>query len=123
MLIDIPDVRIKPYVRMTQRSKWVNKQAQQYLNSKNTLMTLIRNQMQQKDYEMLPAQTPLSVAITVHTHTSQGHRADLDNIVKAILDACQGIAFKDDRWIDYIEATRKIGEVERLQLLVSETEI
>jgi len=28
MLIDIPDVRIKPYVRMTQRGKWVNKQAQ-----------------------------------------------------------------------------------------------
>jgi len=72
---------------------------------------------------MMPARTPLDVSIMVCTHTSQGHKADLDNIVKAILDACQGIAFPDDRWIDHLEATRKIGEVERLQLLVSETEI
>ena len=120
MVIDIKDIKIKPYVRMTQRGKWVNKQAQQYLNSKSTLMTLIRNQMQQKDYEMMPAQTPLSVSITVHTHTSQGHRADLDNIVKAILDACQGIAFKDDRWIDQIEATREIGKREALYIGISE---
>ena len=120
--IDIPDIFIKPAVRMTQHGKFVDPQAQQYLNNKATLITLIRNQMQQKGYEMMPAQTPLSVAIRVYTHTSQGHKADLDNIVKAILDGCQGIVFKDDRWIDRIEATRMIGEVERLQLLISETE-
>jgi len=83
-------------------------------------MTLIRNQMRKKDYEMLPAKIPLSVAITVHTHTSQGHRADLDNIVKAILDACQGVAFKDDRWVDFITANRWIGKSERLYLKIRE---
>jgi len=29
--IDIPDITIKPYVRMTRRGKYVSKQAQQYL--------------------------------------------------------------------------------------------
>ena len=49
-----------------------------------------------------------------------GYKSDLDNIVKAVLDACQGTVFKDDRWVDYIEAVRYITKRERLWLIIDE---
>lgn len=118
--IDIPDIFIKPYVRMTQRGKWVKPEAQQYLNNQTALMTLIRNQMQWQSAEMYPNGTPLKVIMQVWTHTSQGHKADLDNILKAVMDASQGIVFEDDRWIDEFQVVRHIGEKQHLFMIVTE---
>jgi len=118
--IDIPNIRIKPAVRMTQRGKFVSRQAQQYLNSKNALMTLIRNQMQWQNAEMYPKGIPLIVIMQIWTHTSQGNKADLDNILKAVMDACNGVIFEDDRWIDEFHVVRHIGMQERLIMIVTE---
>ena len=115
---DIPDIIVKPYVRMTQKGKWSSPQAQEYLASKTNLAFKIKKAMQEFCYEQMPAQTPLFVSATVYVHTSQGHRADLDNILKAILDACNGIAFPDDRWVDELDIDRKIGDQQHLSLLI-----
>lgn len=103
----IDDIHIKPYVRMTQRGKYVNKQAQEYLTSKQILQVRMREKMQLAGYEMMPASEPLSVTIQVVAPVSQGHRADLDNIIKAVLDAGNDILYSDDRWIDTIIAHRE----------------
>ena len=95
--------KIKPYVRMTQRSKWVNPQALEYLASKDAIRIQARSQM--ADEVMLPAKTPLYAVITI---CQPGiYRSDLDNIVKAIFDGLQGEAFKDDRYIVAIIASKK----------------
>lgn len=116
--LDIPDIRVKPYVRMTRRGKFVNKQAQEYLASKENLSTMIRNHMQFQGVEMLPGKTPLKVIIRLFVSTNPGHKCDLDNQIKAILDSCNKVAFPDDRWIDQIDAQRYIGDHEHLRLMI-----
>lgn len=120
MHLDIPNITIKPYVRMTKRGKYVDPQAQEYMASKDELAYRIKTAMRAQNAEMLPAQTPLSVDLTVTVPTSQGHRADTDNIIKAVLDACNGIAFPDDRWVDCITAMRCIGKKPSLTLHIQE---
>jgi crossover junction endodeoxyribonuclease RusA len=118
MILDIKGVDIKPYVRMTRRGKWINEQAQEYLASKQDLSLLIKSHMKAQSYRIMPAQTPLKVSIKVLVHTSQGHKADIDNIAKAILDACNGIVFPDDRWVDKLWIRRFIGDKRYLSLSV-----
>lgn len=98
--------KIKPYVRMTQRGKWVEPNAIEYLRSKRSIQLQIKNQMTLADLDKLPDKTPLKASIAIRMPGV--HKCDLDNLVKALLDAAQAIAFKDDRWIDAISATRKV---------------
>jgi Holliday junction resolvase RusA-like endonuclease len=108
--IDLPGATIKPYVRMTKRGKYVNPQAQEYLSSKADLQYQVKQAMTEQGYEMLPEATPLWVAVYVTAPVSQGHRADADNILKAVLDACNGIVWVDDRWIDDVSIRRNFGD-------------
>ena len=107
--IDIPGAIIKPYIRMTQHGKFVNAQAQEYIASKLTLSLQIKSAMNAAGKSMLAARTPLFVYVKIITPKSQGHRADLDNIFKAIMDACNGIVFPDDRWVDGFRVDRDFG--------------
>lgn len=116
--IDIPNIIIKPYVRMTRRGKYVSKQAQEYLASKDRLSIAIWQQMQYMDQQIMPGQKPLKVIIRLYAPTAPGHRCDLDNQIKAILDACNNVAFPDDRWVDQIDAQRYIGKESRLMLII-----
>lgn len=95
---------IKPYVRMTQRSRFVDPQAKEYRASKEAMRLELQAQMAQRGLDMLPGQTPLEVAITTFRCN---HRQDLDNIIKAVLDACNGVVWPDDRWVDKIAARRE----------------
>ena len=38
------------------------------------------------------------------------HNADLDNQIKAVVDAANGIVWPDDRWIDSLYGARKAGD-------------
>ena len=117
---DIPGIIIKPYVRMTRRGKFTSGQAQEYLASKKDLSWKVQNSMQNQGVDIMPAKTPLQVTIRLFAPSKPGHRCDLDNQVKAILDACNGIAYPDDRWIDSIDAERKIGVAPRLVLCIQQ---
>jgi len=101
--------KIKPYVRMTRRGKWVSAQAQEYLASKDAIQSQLLLQLQQNDWDELPQRTPLAVRLWV-TVPERLHCSDLDNIVKAVLDAAQGIVYRNDLWIDSIRARRRLGD-------------
>lgn len=92
---------IIPYVRMTRRGKWVDKRAQEYLANKDELARQFRAQCQ----EILPERKPLLFIAIIET--PRLHKGDLDNICKAILDAAQGIVFRNDCWVDRISIQRK----------------
>lgn len=116
--LDIPDIIVKPYVRMTRKGMWVSEQAQEYLASKGRLAAHIKEQMNLQDKESMPRKTPLKIVIRLYAPTDPGHKCDFDNQVKAILDACNGNAFPDDRWVDQIDARRFIGQGPRLRLII-----
>lgn len=97
---------ITPYVRMTQGGKFSDPAAQRYLASQEALRVQMKAQMAAAGAEMLPAKTKLGVDGWVGTD----RKGDLDNIIKAILDAAQGIVFPDDRWVDFIIVHRVLIE-------------
>jgi Holliday junction resolvase RusA-like endonuclease len=98
---------IVPYVRMTRRGKWVNERAKLYLASQEALAWQMKQTMSENDLPMLPERTPLQVSILI-TVSKRLHCSDLDNQVKAVLDAAQGVVFKNDLWIDMINARRSL---------------
>ena len=98
---------VKPYVRMTRRGMWVKPQAREYLASREALQWQLRREL--IDRPMLPGQTPLSVQLVI-THGHGFHNRDLDNEVKAVLDAMNSIVYPDDRWIDDLQAVRMQGD-------------
>ena len=106
--------RIKPYVRMTRRGKFVKDDAREYLASKMALALQFRAQM--ADRALLGG--PLSVTILLRI-TEGMHRKDLDNQIKAVLDAANGIIWRDDRWIDEIFARRILTTTDEVELLVT----
>lgn len=93
-----------PYVRMTRRGKFVNARAQAYLSNQDALRWQIMAQMSAKNYLRLPDATPLRVLLTFHLRRM--HAGDLDNLIKAVLDAAQSVLFSNDCWIDSISACR-----------------
>ena len=101
--------RFKPYVRMTQQSKFVDPEAKAYLASKERLGWELLEQMQANEWELIPRGISLGVSIAI---SPVRHNQDLDNCIKALLDAAQGIVFEDDRWVDVIIASRHDGEEE-----------
>ncbi len=111
--------KFTPYVRMTQRSKFVDPQAQKYLASKDAMGWQLRQQMTIHEWDMLPPKTPLSVSIRIQM-TGGLHKQDCDNQVKGLMDFMQGIVYLDDRWIDEIYVTRWISAYDRVSINVLE---
>lgn len=99
---------IKPYVRMTRRGKWGSPQAQEYLASKAEIQAQLKEQMCGRE---LLGREPLRVRV-IFSVADRLHTKDLDNQVKAILDACNGIVWEDDRWVDHILAWRGMRDEE-----------
>jgi crossover junction endodeoxyribonuclease RusA len=98
-----------PYVRMTQRGKFVRPEAKRYLASKDALALQMRSQM--GSHTPL-GREPLVVHLEFWYASGPDHRRDLDNEIKAVLDAGNGIVWEDDRWIDVIVASRHTAEVQ-----------
>jgi len=105
----LPGVAVVPYVRMTQRGKFCDPAALRYLDSQRELKALFGLAMQRRD--PLPGQTPLYVDILLRRPTRL-HTCDLDNLVKALLDAMNKVVYPDDRWIDVLTARRELGPAE-----------
>lgn len=107
-----------PYVRMTQRSKFADPRAGEYLASKDNIGLAMRNQMSWNDMQPIPDKHPF--ALKIKFRRSALFTADLDNLVKAALDAMQGIVFRDDRYCVRIEARKERGPDGFVATLLSE---
>lgn len=112
---------VVPYTRMTQRGKYVKPDAIRYLQAQKDIKTLMmlakRNLECYEDY-YVPEKTAFVVG--VQFYNPKLHYCDLDNLCKAILDAGQGVLYKDDRYCDQIIAIREKCEGEphvRLQIM------
>jgi Holliday junction resolvase RusA-like endonuclease len=112
----IPET-IVPYTRMTQRSKFVDRAAQKYLVNRETLRWYMRQAMACCDQEMYD-RTPL--CCTLEFSMPKIHKADLDNLIKAVLDAAQSVIFKNDRWVEHIVASQNLAEEPKLYFKVEE---
>jgi Holliday junction resolvase RusA-like endonuclease len=102
---------IKAAVRMTQRGKFSSPQAREYLANRELIQLTIINQMTVHGFEMLPARTPLRLAIRMVV-TKNLHTKDSDNLIKSLADAMKGIVYPDDRWIDRHGFERQLGEAD-----------
>jgi len=99
---------IKPYVRMTRRGKWGSPQAQEYLASKAAIQMQLKEQMRGRErLGRVPIQVRIFISVADRLHTK-----DLDNQTKSLMDACNGIVWDDDRWVDCIEVKRGMRDEE-----------
>lgn len=98
---------ITPYTRMTVRGKYVKPDAIRYLNSQNALKFALaahKSTVAPGVDWLVPEKTTFGADMTFRVKSM--HHCDLDNLVKAVMDACQKIIFKDDRYCDQIIANR-----------------
>ena len=91
-----------PYVRMTQRGKYVKKNAKRYLAYKEIVGWTYKAKKEPK------LEGNLEIDVTVYLHgktTPMGMDGDVDNYIKAAMDGLNKIAYEDDR-----QVVRAIGE-------------
>lgn len=62
--------------------------------------------------EPRPPQFAGTVRVTIRVFEGSGHAADLDNYVKVVLDALNGLAWADDRQVGAIHAWIERGDAE-----------
>lgn len=106
-----------PAVRMTQRSKHRNPQAQRYLAYKDAVgWTAKAAGIERYD-------GPVIVAIDVFLANRMGQRGDIDNIGKALTDSLNGIAYDDDKQITRLTISlRSAGDGdERAEVWIGQT--
>lgn len=101
-----------PAVRMTRRGKWVKKRAQRYLAYKDQVGWVARVAGIKR------IGGPVKVSMTFYFANNQ--LPDVDNLVKAIMDGLNGIAWSDDRQVIRVEAERRKGEPERAEIEIME---
>lgn len=102
---------IMPYVRMTYRGKLVNPRAIAYRASQERIGWQLSEQMMEQGWFMLPERTPLLARLSFRL-TERLHCSDIDNQAKAVIDAAQGIVFRNDLWIDKQFEERELAETE-----------
>jgi len=107
-----------PAVRMTQRSKWVDPQAQRYLEYKEFAGWIAKQAVKQK-----PINGQVAAKFRFYLKP-KGRNPDLSNLIKAIEDALNKIVWKDDVQVRHIDASMIISkdEPERAEVMVREAE-
>lgn len=97
---------VYPYVRMTRRSKYVEQRALAYQAWMARFRTALHELLMFRKLERLMVKKPMWIKITILEQKKVRHNRDLDNCVKAVIDACQGVLFHNDFWFDEITARR-----------------
>lgn len=109
-----------PAVRMTQRSKFVNPAAQNYLTWKAAVGHLARQAMADTE----PFSGAILLSIDVRMNGDRRNRKqrpwDLENVDKAIGDALNGVAYRDDWQVEAIWSEIHIGIVDEVRVKVIE---
>jgi len=86
-----------PYVRMTQRGKYVKDNAKRYLAYKDLIKYVAIIQIKGEI-----STENMKVIVRVHLHGKKapmGNDGDIDNYIKSAMDGLNGIAYKDDRQV------------------------
>jgi Holliday junction resolvase RusA-like endonuclease len=108
---------VVPYVRMTRRGKH-KLRAQRYISNQHSLGWLIKIEMQSRGIQIF-GREPLQVEVVIEeARPEPDHRRDGDNLLKAVLDAANGILWADDRWIDGANIVRTGGTENRVTISV-----
>ena len=105
--------KIVPAVRMTQKSKCVNGQAQRYLVYKDAIG------YRAKEANCVCIADPERVSLHIFAYAYK-RKWDLSNVIKAVEDACNHICWDDDRQIVSINALVMevaSADVERLEII------
>ena len=131
------DGRPVPAVRMTQKSKYTSKAAARYLSYKSLVKHTARNTMIQTQAKRM--EKPLAVSVDVYYSIPKSFtkrdrdeiinsgytvkpitRGDIDNIVKSITDACNGVVYDDDIQIVQLSASKNYGKVDCVHVTIEE---
>jgi len=108
-----------PYVRTTQKAKHFQKSYLRYAGYKGFVQMHVRNQ-----YKGPVLEEPIYISINVFLKgktTPMGNDGDIDNYIKGILDSLNKVAFKDDRQVINISATKSSDEDERVEIIMFES--
>lgn len=81
--------------------------------AENGVATLLQNAMPGP-----PTDKP--VAVCLRFHRDNHRRADLDNLVKLVLDAANGVVWRDDAQVEQIHARLTRGDEAETRITVSE---
>ena len=95
----ITGLEIKPYCRMTQRSKWVDPRAIEYRASQERLAWALKSQGQGK-----VEQYPVSLTAEIRFVNKRKLAGDVDNYAKAIADALQLAGILKDDNLRHVQA-------------------
>ena len=83
-----------------------------------------------------PLEAVLEMRIPIPASWSKAHKAaalagtelptskpDIDNVVKAILDACNGMVFRDDSQVVILIATKRFSETPGVRVVIREVQL
>lgn len=106
--------RAVPAVRMTQKSKFANKQAQRYMSYKEQVGWQTKVQLP-RGFQLLTGD--VAVMIKVYLMPIPSHEGDWDNYGKSICDSLKGIVWRDDIqvWKGDVEKVVDEGVKERVE--------
>lgn len=94
-----------PYVRMTQRGKYVSRRAQAYMASQEAFALKLKVAASRAGVELTLPGERFALAVCF-----PAGRGDLDNRLKALMDALSGLVWPDDRAVVALSAVC-IGQV------------
>lgn len=122
----LKDFSLLPYFRMTQRTKYF-KNAQKYLSNHTALRKRLAEVLEEQNIQPMfngyyfPDNMRFQLVMVVNQATTNSHKCDLDNLVKSVLDAAQGLIFKNDRFCDsiYVQRYFNLGDSDFLELAFS----
>lgn len=116
-------------VRMTGRGKWVKGNAQRYLVYKNLIGLQLRKQWQEPTQAACGVKAMFYMPIPAswskkkqkeHDGKPVTVKPDIDNLIKGLFDAANGIVWKDDNQVIRCEAEKVYSMNPRIELEVTE---
>lgn len=126
-----------PAQRMTQRGKFVKRNAQRYLAYKSVVKIVARSYMSKNRIAPLTEQLKVDIDFYYQIPKSYSKKqrqmieegegrfrprsqGDLDNLVKSITDACNKICYDDDIQISEITARKLYGETDHVAVRIKQ---
>jgi crossover junction endodeoxyribonuclease RusA len=102
---------------MTQRGKYVRPEALKYLDYKEKVGWLA------KAAGVMMLEGEIAVKCTFYLDKKKRQIPDLDNLIKAVLDGLNGIAWLDDSQVVRIIAERRMSVPERVEVSVEKLDL